>query len=77
MIYPESHLDFNGFFQWKHLIQVLAIKMQDFLNPILHNCIVILNAEQVNWKHQLTNIKNKEVKTLNPKSFQKIGFSKS
>ena len=51
--------------------------MQDFLNPILHNCIVILNAEQVNWKHQLTNIKNKEVKTLNPKSFQKIGFSKS
>ena len=42
--------------------------MQDFPNFVLHNCILIYDAEQVDLKLQLEAIdfKNKEV-TANPK----------
>ena len=41
--------------------------MQNFRNFVLHNCIVIFDAEQVYLKVQITNFKNKEV-TTNPRT---------
>ena len=40
--------------------------MKDFRNFVLHNCILVFDAEQVYLTLQVTNLKNKEV-TLNPK----------
>ena len=39
--------------------------MQDFWNLVLHNCILDFDVEQVYFKLQVTDIKNKEV-TANP-----------
>ena len=39
--------------------------MQKFPNFVLHNCILIFDAEQVYLKLQVTNVKNQEV-TANP-----------
>ena len=64
MIYPDFPLDLIGFFSGKHLIQILANKMQDFRNFILHNCILSFDAEQV---YLVTNVKKKLQQTLNPK----------
>ena len=66
VIYPDISLDLTGFFPGKHLFQFLANKMQDFGNLVLHDCIFNFDAEQVNFKSQVTNVKNKEV-TANPK----------
>ena len=48
------------------------------MNFDLHNCILVCDAEQVYWKLQVINLKDKEV-TVNPKpqSLEKIGFSKT
>ena len=35
--------------------------MQDFRDFVLHNCILILDAEKVYLQLQVTNFKNKEV----------------
>ena len=66
VIYPEFFLDLTGFFPVKHLIQFLVIRMQDFRNIVLHNCIVISDAKQVYLQLQVTNFKTNEV-TENPK----------
>ena len=39
--------------------------MKHFRNLVLHNCILVFDAEQVYLKLQVTNVKNKEV-TVNP-----------
>ena len=51
----------------EHLIQFLVLKMKDFRNFILHNCILVFDAEQVYLKLQVTNLKNKEVTVVDPK----------
>ena len=65
-------------FQGKHLIYFLVLKVKDFWNFVLHNCILVFDAKQVYLKLQVTNLKNKEV-TVNPKpqTLEKIGFSKT
>ena len=52
--------------------------MKDFRNFVLHNCILVFDAEQVYLKLQVINLKNKEV-TVNPKpqTLEKNGFSKT
>ena len=41
--------------------------MTDFRNFVLHICILVFDAEQVYFKIQVINLKNKQV-TVNPKS---------
>ena len=41
--------------------------MKDFRNFVLHNCILVFDAEQVYLKLQVTNLKNKEVTVVDPK----------
>ena len=53
------------FFPGKHLIHFLVLKMKDFWNFVLDNCILNFDAEQVYWKLQVTNLKNNEV-TVDP-----------
>ena len=52
-----------------------------FWNFVLHNCILISDAEQVYFKPQVTNFKMKEAtqwqQTQNLKPKEKIGFSKT
>ena len=57
---------------------ILVLKMKDFRNFVLDNCILNYDAEQVYLKLQVTNLKNKEV-TVNPKpqTLEKIGLSKT
>ena len=52
--------------------------MQDFRNFVLHNHILIFDSEQVYFKPQVINFKNKEV-TANPKpkTLKKIGVLKT
>ena len=62
----------------------MVLKMKDFLNFVLDNCILDFDAEQVYCilklvsKPQVTNLKNKKV-TANPKpqTLEKIAFSKT
>ena len=54
------------FFPGKHLIHFLVLKMKNFRNFVLDNCILDFDAEQVYLKPQVINLKNKEV-TVNPK----------
>ena len=63
---PDFSLELTGFFQGKRLIRFLVLKMKDFRNFVLDNCILDFDAEQVYLKLQATNLKNKEV-TVNPK----------
>ena len=49
------------FFSGKHLSQFFSYQDADFRNLVLHKCIVIFNAEQVDLNLQVTNFKNKEV----------------
>ena len=63
MISPDFSLELTGFFPGKHLIHFLVLKMKDFRNFVLDNCILDFDAEQV---YQVTNLKNNEV-TVNPK----------
>ena len=78
VISPDFSLEFTGFFPGKHLIPFLMLKMQDFRNFVLDNCILDFDAEPVYFKRQVTNLKNNEV-TVNPKpqTLEKIGFSKT
>ena len=78
MISPDFPLELTGFFPGKRLIHFLVLKMKDFRNFVLHNCILVFDAEQVYFKRQVTNLKNKEV-TVNskPQTLGKIGFSKT
>ena len=55
--FPQIDQIFPG----RHLIQFLANKIQEFQNFVLHNCILIFDAEQVYLKPQVTKINNKEV----------------
>ena len=75
VISPDFPLQLTGFFPGKHLIQFLVLKMKDFQNFVLDNCILDFDAEQVYFKLQVTNLKNNEV-TVNPKSqtLEKIWF---
>ena len=66
VISPDFSLESTGFFQGKHLIQFLVLKMKHFRNFVLHNCILVFDAGQVYLKLQVINLKNKEV-TINPK----------
>ena len=66
VISPDFPLELTGFFPRKHLIHFLVLKMKDFRNFVLDNCILDFDVEQVYLKPQVTNLKNKEV-TANPK----------
>ena len=68
MTSPDFLLELTGFFPRKHLIHFLVHTAQDegFLNFVLHNCILVFDAEPVYLELQVTNLKNKEV-TVNPK----------
>ena len=66
VISPDFPLELTGFFPGKHLIHFLVLKMKDFWNFVLDNCILDFDAEQVYLKLQVTNLKNNEV-TVNPK----------
>ena len=66
VISPDFPLKLTGFFQGNYLIHFLALKMKDFRNFVLDNCILDFDAEQVYLKLQVINLKNKEVK-VNPK----------
>ena len=78
MISPNFPLELTRFFHGKHLIHFLVLKMQDFRNFVLHNCILVFDSEQVYLKLQVTNVKNKEV-TVSPKpqTLEKKGLSKT
>ena len=78
VISPDFSLELTGFFPGKHLIHFLVLKMKDFRNFILDNCILDFDAEQVYLNPQVINLKNKEV-AVNPKpqTLEKIGFSKN
>ena len=77
MIYPDFHLELTGFSPGNHLIHCWVLKMKDFRNFVLHNCILVFDPEQVYLNLQVTNLKNKEVTVnLNPPTLKKIGFSK-
>ena len=60
--FPRIDRIFSG----KHLIHFLVLKIKDFRNFVLHNCVLVFDAEQVYLKLQVTNLTNKEV-TVNPK----------
>ena len=66
MISPNFSLKLTVCFRGKHLNYFLVLKMKDFWNFVLHNCILDFDAEQVYLKPQVINLKNKEV-TVNPK----------
>ena len=66
VISSDFPLQLTGFFPGTHLIHFLVLKMKDFWNFVLDNCILVFDAEQVYLKLQATNLKNKEV-TVNPK----------
>ena len=53
---PQGEL--SGFFPGKHLIQFLVLKIKDFRNFVLDNCILVFDAEQVYLKVQVINLKN-------------------
>ena len=63
---PDFSLELTGFFPGKHLIHFMVLKMKDFRNFVLDNCIFDFDAEQVYLEPQVTNLKNKKV-TANPK----------
>ena len=67
VISPVFPLELTGFFPGKHSIHFLVLKMKDFRNFVLHNCLLVSNAEQVYLMLQVINLKNKEV-TVNPKT---------
>ena len=58
VISPDFSLELTGFFQGKHLIHFLVLKMKDFRNFVLDNCILDFDAEQVYLKPQVINLKN-------------------
>ena len=66
MISPDFALELTGVFPGKLLIHFLVLKMKDFRDFVLDNCILDFDAEQVYLKLQVINLKNKEVK-VNPK----------
>ena len=66
MISPNFSLKLTVCFRGKHLNYFLVLKMKDFWNFVLHNCILNFDAEQVYSKLQVTHLKNNEV-TVNPK----------
>ena len=79
VISPEFSLELTGFFQGRHLIHhFLVLKMKDFRNFVLDNCILDFDAEKVYSKPQVTNLKNKEI-TANPlpQTLEKNGCSKT
>ena len=51
-------LELTEFLLGKHLIHFLVLKMKDFRNFVLHNCILVFDAEQVYLKPQVINLKN-------------------
>ena len=61
VIFPDFPLELTGFFPEKHLIQFLVLKMKDFRNFVLDNCILDFDAEQVYLKLQVTNLKNNKL----------------
>ena len=70
VISPDFSLELTWFFPGKHLIHFLVLKMKNFRNFVLHNCILVFDAEQVYLELQVINLKNKEV-TVNPKPHTK------
>ena len=65
VISPDFSLESTGFFPGKHLIHFLVLKMKDFWNFVLDNCILDFDAEEVYLMLQVINLKNKEV-TVKP-----------
>ena len=61
VISPDFPLGLTRFFPGKHLIHFLVLKMKDFRNFVLDNCILDFDAEQVYLKRQVINLKNKKL----------------
>ena len=57
VISSDFPLEMTGFFPGMHLIHFLLLKMRDFRNFVLQNCILDLDAEQVYLKPQVTKVK--------------------
>ena len=58
------------------MFHFLANKMQDCRKFVLHNCILIFDAEPVYLKPQVNNVNNKELpETQNPR--KRLVFQKS
>ena len=66
VICPDFSLESTGFFPGKQFIHFLVLKMNEFRDFVLHNCILVFDSEQVYLKLQVTNLKNKEA-AVNPK----------
>ena len=47
MISPDFPLELTGYFPGKHFIHFLVLKMKDFRNFVLDNCI--LNFDAAGW----------------------------
>ena len=75
MISPDFFPRIDKFFFREALNSFLVLKMKDFWNLVLHDCVLIFDAEQVYFKLQVTNLKNKEVKVSpQPETLEKNRF---
>ena len=52
VISPDFSLKLTGFFPGKHLIHFLVLKMKDFRNFVLDNCILVFDPEQASHQSQ-------------------------
>ena len=52
-ISPDFSLELTRLFPEKHLILFLVLMIKDFRNFVLHNCILVFDAEQVYLKLQV------------------------
>ena len=75
MISPAFPLELTGFSPRKHFIHFLVLKIKQYGNFVLHNCILVFDAEQVYLKLQVTSLKNKEITVS--QTLEKSGFSKT
>ena len=66
MISPDFRLSLTGFFSLKLLIHFLVLKIKNFRNSVLRNCVLVFDAKQVFLNLQVINLKNNEV-PVNPK----------
>ena len=47
VISPDFPLELTEFFPGKHLIHFLVLRMKDFRNFVVHNCILVFDSEHV------------------------------
>ena len=57
VISPDFSLELTGFFPSKHFIHFLVLKMKDFRNFVLDNCILTLNKFTSSLKSSISRIR--------------------